>query len=128
MTENFLQCLKIIGTKKRRRSRHRDYYFEQVLVSWKDVNYFKNKLYEALNVPTTRLQADGAFNLGRASEITRDELKFSRFVGRLRTRFSEIFHIILERQLLLKGVITQAEWKEMQDKIYYDFMTTISQN
>ena len=87
-----------------------------------DVNYFKNKLYEALNVPTTRLQADGAFNLGRASEITRDELKFSRFVGRLRTRFSEIFHIILERQLLLKGVITQAEWKEMQDKIYYDFM------
>ena len=61
-----------------------------------DVNYFKNKLYEALNVPTTRLQADGAFNLGRASEITRDELKFSRFVGRLRTRFSEIFHILLE--------------------------------
>ena len=87
-----------------------------------DVNYFKNKLYEALNVPTTRLQADGAFNLGRASEITRDELKFSRFVGRLRTRFSEIFHILLERQLLLKGVITAAEWKEMQDNIYYDFM------
>ena len=94
----------------------------QNLGELEDVNYFKNKLYEALNVPTTRLQADGAFNLGRASEITRDELKFSRFVGRLRTRFSEIFHIILERQLLLKGVITQAEWKEMQDKIYYDFM------
>lgn len=87
-----------------------------------DVNYFKNKLYEALNVPTTRLQADGAFNLGRASEITRDELKFSRFVGRLRTRFSEIFHILLERQLLLKGVITAAEWKEIQDNIHYDFM------
>jgi hypothetical protein len=87
-----------------------------------DVNYFKNKLYEALNVPTTRLQADGAFNLGRASEITRDELKFSRFVGRLRTRFSEIFHILLERQLLLKGIITAAEWKEMQDNIHYDFM------
>ena len=94
----------------------------QNLGELEDVNYFKNKLYEALNVPTTRLQADGAFNLGRASEITRDELKFSRFVGRLRTRFSEIFHIILERQLLLKGVITQGEWKEMQDKIYYDFM------
>jgi len=87
-----------------------------------DVNYFKSKLYEALNVPTTRLQADGAFNLGRASEITRDELKFSRFVNRLRTRFSEIFHTLLERQLLLKGVITAAEWKEMQDKIRYDFM------
>jgi len=94
----------------------------QNLGELEDVNYFKNKLYEALNVPTTRLQADGAFNLGRASEITRDELKFSRFVNRLRTRFSEIFHIILERQLLLKGVITQAEWKEMNDKIHYDFM------
>ena len=94
----------------------------QNLGEMEDVNYFKNKLYEALNVPTTRLQADGAFNLGRASEITRDELKFSRFVNRLRTRFSEIFHILLERQLLLKGVITQAEWKEIQDKIHYDFM------
>jgi len=94
----------------------------QNLGEMEDVNYFKNKLYEALNVPTTRLQADGAFNLGRASEITRDELKFSRFVNRLRTRFSEIFHILLERQLLLKGVITQAEWKEIQDQIRYDFM------
>jgi len=94
----------------------------QNLGEMEDVNYFKNKLYEALNVPTTRLQADGAFNLGRASEITRDELKFSRFVNRLRTRFAEIFHILLERQLLLKGVITAAEWKEMQDKIHYDFI------
>jgi len=94
----------------------------QNLGEMEDVNYFKNKLYEALNVPTTRLQADGAFNLGRASEITRDELKFSRFVNRLRTRFSEIFHILLERQLLLKGVITAQEWKEMQDDIHYDFM------
>jgi len=94
----------------------------QNLGEMEDVNYFKNKLYEALNVPTTRLQADGAFNLGRASEITRDELKFSRFVNRLRTRFAEIFHILLERQLLLKGVITSAEWKEMQDKIHYDFI------
>jgi len=94
----------------------------QNLGEMEDVNYFKNKLYEALNVPTTRLQADGAFNLGRASEITRDELKFSRFVNRLRTRFSEIFHILLERQLLLKGVITLQEWKDMQDQIRYDFM------
>ena len=94
----------------------------QNLGEMEDVNYFKNKLYEALNVPTTRLQADGAFNLGRASEITRDELKFSRFVNRLRTRFSEIFHVLLERQLLLKGVITLQEWKDMQDQIRYDFM------
>jgi len=87
-----------------------------------DVDYFKQKLYESLNVPTSRLQSDGQFNLGRSSEITRDELKFAKFVNRLRTRFSELFHVLLEKQLLLKGVMTKAEWKEIKEKIYYDYV------
>ena len=86
-----------------------------------DVLYFRKKLYESLNVPTSRLESDGQFNLGRASEITRDELKFSKFIGRLRYRFSELFHILLEKQLLLKGVITKEEWKEIKSKVTYDF-------
>jgi hypothetical protein len=60
--------------------------------------------------------------MGRASEITRDELKFTKFIGRLRIKFSELFNIILEKQLLLKGIITKAEWLEMKDKINYDFI------
>jgi len=87
-----------------------------------DVLYFRKKLYEALNVPVSRLENESTFNLGRANEITRDELKFNRFINRLRKRFSELFMILLERQLLLKGIITKAEWKEMKSKIYYDFL------
>ena len=87
-----------------------------------DVLYFRKKLYEALNVPISRLENESTFNLGRANEITRDELKFNRFIGRLRKRFSELFMILLERQLLLKGIITKAEWKEMKSKINYDFL------
>ena len=86
-----------------------------------DVEYFKRKLYESLNVPSTRLSSDGQFNLGRASEINRDELKFSKFVKRLRSRFSELFLIVLEKQLLLKGVITQDEWDEMSKEIRFSF-------
>ena len=87
-----------------------------------DVLYFRKKLYESLNVPSTRLESDNQFNMGRASEITRDELKFTKFIGRLRIKFSELFNIILEKQLLLKGIITKAEWLEMKDKINYDFI------
>ena len=87
-----------------------------------DVNYFRRKLYEALNVPTARLESDGQFNLGRASEITRDELKFSKFISRLRNRFTDLFNILLERQLLLKGIITKAEWKDVKGQIFYDFL------
>lgn len=87
-----------------------------------DVMYFRKKLYESLNVPVSRLETDNSFNLGRASEITRDELKFSKFIARLRYRFSELFHIILEKQLLLKGIITKQEWSEIKSKIYYDFL------
>lgn len=87
-----------------------------------DVQYFRRKMYESLNVPVSRLESDGQFNLGRSSEITRDELKFSKFVARLRSRFSDLFEILLERQLLLKGVISKAEWNEVSDKIKYDFI------
>jgi hypothetical protein len=87
-----------------------------------DVLYFRKKLYESLNVPTSRLEADGQFNLGRASEITRDELKFSKFVFRLRQKFSEMFFIILEKQLLLKGIMTKQEWNEIRAKIYFDYI------
>jgi len=86
-----------------------------------DVEYFKRKLYESLNVPSSRLSSDGQFNLGRASEINRDELKFSKFVKRLRSRFSELFLIILEKQLLLKGVITKDEWKEISKELRFNF-------
>ena len=87
-----------------------------------DVLYFRKKLYEALNVPVSRLENESTFNLGRANEISRDEVKFNRFIVRLRTRFNELFNILLERQLLLKGVITKAEWKELKKLIRYDYL------
>ena len=87
-----------------------------------DVLYFRKKLYESLNVPISRLESDSQFNIGRASEITRDELKFGKFVSRLRNRFGELFHILLEKQLLLKGVLTKQEWKEIKGNVYYDYL------
>lgn len=87
-----------------------------------DVLYFRKKLYESLNVPVSRLETENQFNLGRSSEITRDELKFSKFISRLRYRFSELFHIILEKQLILKGIITKQEWNDIKGQIYYDFL------
>ena len=87
-----------------------------------DIEYFKKKLYRSLNVPISRLEADAGFTLGRASEISRDELKFSKFVSRLRMRFSQLFDKILEKQLVLKGICTTEEWYEMKDFIRYDFV------
>ena len=87
-----------------------------------DVQYFRRKLYESLNVPVSRLDTEGQFNLGRSSEITRDELKFSKFISRLRNRFSELFFVLLEKQLILKGVITKEEWKAMRKEISFDYL------
>ena len=84
-----------------------------------DVLYFQKKLYKSLNVPASRLEADTGFSLGRASEITRDEVKFSKFVGRLRMRFSHLFDRLLETQLLLKGVCTKKEWLELKENINF---------
>tara|TARA_A100001011_G_scaffold368251_1_gene422373 strand:- start:4146 stop:5678 length:1533 start_codon:yes stop_codon:yes gene_type:complete len=86
-----------------------------------DVQYFRRKLYESLNVPVSRLEQETQFNVGRASEITRDEIKFSKFVTRLRSKFSELFMVLLEKQLLLKGIMTFGEWNELKDQIKFDY-------
>ena len=86
-----------------------------------DVDYFRRKLYKSLNVPVTRMEADNQFNLGRASEITRDEIKFNKFIQRLRNRFSHLFDGLLEIQLVLKGVLSRSDWEEMRNTIHYDF-------
>ena len=75
-----------------------------------------------MNVPETRLQGDTGFSLGRSSEILRDEIKFSKFVGRMRKRFSSMFNDILKTQLILKNVITPEDWSSMNDHIQYDFL------
>jgi len=87
-----------------------------------DINYFQRKLYRALNVPETRIQGEGGFSLGRSSEILRDEIKFSKFVGRMRKRFSSMFNDMLRTQLLLKNVVTPEDWEYMADHIQYDFL------
>jgi len=86
-----------------------------------DVVYFQNNLYRALNVPITRLQPETSFTLGRATEISRDEVKFGKFIFRLRNKFSELFMKLLERQLILKGVCTTEDWKEWREQIKFDF-------
>jgi len=87
-----------------------------------DINYFQKKLYKSLNVPETRIGGEGGFNLGRSSEILRDEVKFSKFVGRMRKRFSHLFSDVLRTQLILKNVITPEDWDIMEDHIQYDFL------
>ena len=87
-----------------------------------DIEYFKKKLFKSLNVPISRIEGDGGFNLGRSSEILRDEVKFSKFVGRLRKRFSAMFSDMLRTQLLLKNIITPEDWEVMREHIQYDFL------
>ena len=87
-----------------------------------DIEYFQKKLYRALGVPESRIANDGGFNLGRSSEILRDELKFTKFVGRLRKRFANIFSDMLKTQLILKNIITPEDWEKISDHIQYDFL------
>ena len=87
-----------------------------------DIEYFRAKLYRSLNVPVSRLEASQGFNLGRSSEITRDELKFTKFVGRLRKKFTELFNDLLRTQLIIKGIIAETEWPAIRDQIFYDFL------
>ena len=87
-----------------------------------DIEYFQKKLYRALAVPESRIASDGGFNLGRSSEILRDELKFTKFVGRLRKRFANIFSDMLKTQLILKNIITPEDWEKISDHIQYDFI------
>ena len=87
-----------------------------------DIEYFQKKLYRALGVPESRIASDGGFNLGRSSEILRDELKFAKFVGRLRKRFGNLFSNLLKTQLILKNIITPEDWDSLSDHIQYDFL------
>ena len=86
-----------------------------------DVEYFRKKLYKALSVPVSRLEPEGTFSMGRQGEISRDEIKFAKFIDRLRHRFAHLFDHLLEIQLVLKGVMTREEWKELKNDIRYDF-------
>ena len=88
-----------------------------------DVEYFKTKLYKALNVPPSRLEQDTGFILGRAEEISRDEVKFTRFIERLRARFQMLFDDLLEKQLLLKGVIAATDWSVISNEIVYEWQS-----
>ena len=87
-----------------------------------DVEYFQKKLYRALGVPESRIASDGGFNLGRSSEILRDELKFAKFVGRLRKRFANMFSDMLKTQLILKNIVSPEDWDKINDHIQYDFL------
>jgi hypothetical protein len=86
-----------------------------------DVIYFQKKLYSSLNVPISRLDPETQFNFGRSTEITRDEVKFAKFIARLRNKFAILFSKILERQLILKGIITPEEWDELNQNIRFKF-------
>ena len=87
-----------------------------------DIVYFQKKLYRSLNVPISRMEAEAGFSLGRSTEITRDELKFTKFVQRLRKKFTALFTDILKTQLILKGIISLEDWPKIKEHIQYDFL------
>jgi len=93
----------------------------QTLGQMDDVLYFQKKMYQTLNVPVNRLNSDALFSLGRATEVTRDELKFSKFISRLRGRFSTLFTSLLEKQLVLKGIMSIEDWQNIAPDIRFDF-------
>ncbi len=93
----------------------------QNLGQMEDVTYFQKKLYESLNVPVGRLQSDQGFSMGKTNEITRDELKFQKFIDKLRRKFSNLFYEVLKTQLILKGIINNQEWDEIVEKIFFRF-------
>ena len=94
----------------------------QNLGELEDVKYFEKKLYKALNVPVTRLEPSQGFSLGRITEVTRDELKFAKFIDRMRNKFSDIFNQALRAQCILKGICTLEEWDQFKENIHYDFI------
>ena len=87
-----------------------------------DIVYFQKRLYRSLNVPINRLEQEAQFSLGRSTEISRDELKFQKFIDRLRKRFTKLFSELLRKQLILKGIITQDDWDMWANEIRYDFV------
>ena len=95
----------------------------QNLADIDDIEYFKKKLYQSLNVPATRLEADNGFNMGRASEISRDELKFNKFTNRLQKKFARVFTDILKTHLVLKEIVSGEEFDKFKDFLQYEFAT-----
>jgi hypothetical protein len=87
-----------------------------------DVEYFKEKLYQSLNVPVGRLKSDSGFNLGRSAEISRDEVKFGKFIYRIRNRFTQLFDTLLSTQLRLKGIVAKEDWQAIRQKLFYSFL------
>jgi len=87
-----------------------------------DIIYFQKRLYRSLNVPINRLEQEQQFSLGRSTEISRDELKFQKFIDRLRRKFSQAFLDILKKQLMLKGIITEEDWNAWKDDIIIDYI------
>ena len=87
-----------------------------------DILYFQKKLYRSLNIPISRLETESGFNLGRGAEITRDEVKFTKFVQKLRKKFNNLFNNILKTQLLLKGVVAEEDWLSIKDNLSYMYM------
>jgi len=94
----------------------------QNLGELEDIKYFQNKLYRSLNIPLSRMEMDSGFNLGRSAEITRDEVKFTKFVGKIRRKFAMLFDDLLRTQLILKGIITPEDWDLIKEEISYDFL------
>ena len=94
----------------------------QNLGELEDVKYFEKKLYKSLNVPISRLEPNQGFSIGRVAEVTRDELKFSKFVDRLRNKFADLFDQALRVQCILKGICTAEEWDSFKEQIYFDFI------
>lgn len=86
-----------------------------------DIKFFQDKVYQALNVPNSRFQQSSGFNFGRAAEISRDEIKFAKFISRLRRKFNVLFDSLLETQLVLKGIITADDWPAIKEKLDYDY-------
>jgi hypothetical protein len=93
----------------------------QNLSEIEDIQYFQKKLYKSLNVPVSRLESETGFSLGRASEITRDEVKFSKFVDRIRKKFGRVFTDVLQTQCVLKGILSQEEFEDIKEFIQYNF-------
>ena len=98
------------------------YQAARILGQIDDIIYFQKKLYKSLNVPVNRLEQEAQFTLGRTTEITRDEVKFKKFIDRLRKRFSDLFMQLLKTQLLLKGIITKDDWKDWKESIAFDYI------
>ena len=86
-----------------------------------DIEYFQNKLYSSLNIPLSRIQSEGGFNIGRSTEITRDEVKFQKFIGKIRRKFGELFFDLLKTQLLLKNIINEDDWDEIKEVVTFRF-------